>query len=60
MFGRLDINGSAVGTPQNVTSLQFSQFDPIGSFLVSYDNGVVKTWQSSVRNDQFLKLLELQ
>jgi WD40 repeat protein len=44
MFGRLDINGSAVGTPQTVTSLQFSQFDPIGSFLVSYDNGVVKTW----------------
>lgn len=60
MFGRLDINGSAVGTPQTVTSLQFSQFDPIGSFLVSYDNGVVKTWQSSVRNEQFLKLLELQ
>jgi hypothetical protein len=43
-----------------VTSLQFSQFDPIGSFLVSYDNGVVKTWQSSVRNEQFLKLLEIQ
>jgi WD40 repeat protein len=60
LFGRLDINGAAVGTQYGITSLQFSDFDPIGSFLVSYENGVVKTWQSSVRNEQFLKLLELQ
>jgi hypothetical protein len=59
-FGRLDINGSAVGTIQTVTSMQFSEFDPIGSFLVSYDNGIVKTWQSSLRDEQFHKLLELQ
>ncbi len=48
MFGRLDINGSSVGIIQTVTSMQFSEFDPIGSFLDSYDNGVVKTWQSSL------------
>ena len=60
LFGRLDINGAAVGTQYGITSLQFSNFDPIGSFLVSFENGVVKTWQSSVRNEQFLKLLELQ
>jgi len=60
LFGRLDINGAAVGTQYGISSLQFSDFDPIGSFLVSFENGVVKTWQSSVRNEQFLKLLELQ
>jgi hypothetical protein len=57
-FGRIDVHGSSY--VQTVTSVQFSQFDPIGSLLVAYDNGVVKTWQSSVRNEQFLKLLELQ
>jgi hypothetical protein len=41
-FGRLDVHGSSY--VQAVTSLQFSQFDPIGSFLASFDNGVVKTW----------------
>lgn len=57
-FGRLDVHGSSY--VQAVTSMQFSQFDPIGSFLASFDNGVIKTWQSSVRNEQFLKILELQ
>jgi hypothetical protein len=28
----------------SITSLQFSIFDPIGSFLVAFDNGQVKTW----------------
>ena len=28
----------------SVTSLQFSVFDPIGSFLVAFDNGHIKTW----------------
>ena len=57
-FGRLDVHGASY--VQAVTSIQFSQFDPMGSLLVAYDNGVVKAWQSSVRNDQFLKLMELQ
>jgi len=42
-----------------VTSIQFSVFDPIGSFLVAFDNGTVKTWQSSIKNEQFMKLMEI-
>ena len=57
MIARLDING---GIHASINSLEFSAFDPIGSFLVTFDNGQVKTWQSSVRNEQFLKILELQ
>jgi len=58
MFGKVDVHGASF--IHTVNSVQFSQFDPIGSLLVTYDNGVVKTWQSSVRNEQFLKLLEIQ
>jgi WD40 repeat protein len=57
MLARLEPNG---GLPAAITSLEFSAFDPIGSFLVAMDNGMVKTWQTSVRNEQFLKLLEIQ
>jgi len=41
LVGKLDniqSNNSAV------TSLNFSLFDPFGSFLVSFDNGTIKTW----------------
>jgi hypothetical protein len=31
-------------TANSVTSLQFSVFDPIGSFLVAFDHGTIKTW----------------
>lgn len=57
MFGKVDVYGVFQG--QGVTSLQFSHFDPVGSFLASFDNGLVRTWQSSVRNEQFMKLLEI-
>ena len=55
-IGRID----AVNASNAVTSLQFSMFDPIGSFVVAFDNGQIRTWQSSVRNEQFMKLLEIQ
>ncbi len=42
---------SFAGQMISVTSLQFSLFDPIGSFLVAFDNGTVKTWQSSIKNE---------
>lgn len=56
-IGKLDnIQKQQVG----ITSLQFQKFDPIGSFLASFENGHIKTWQSSVKNEQFLKLMEIQ
>jgi hypothetical protein len=58
MLARLEPNGGLNGAA--VTSLDFSSFDPIGSFLVTLDTGKVCTWQTSVRNEQFLRLLELQ
>jgi WD40 repeat protein len=57
MFGRFDFHETIIN--QAVTSVQFSHFDPIGSFLVAFDNGVVRTWQTSVRNEQLMKVLEL-
>ena len=48
-YGRLDIHG--LSYVQAVTSLSFSQFDPLGSLLVAFDNGVIKTWQSTFRSD---------
>lgn len=41
-----------------VTSIQLSSFDPIGCLLVAFDNGQVRTWQSSLRNEVFMKLME--
>ena len=49
MVGRLDIHGAT--RAQAVTAVHFSAFDPIGSFLIAFDNGIVRTWQSSVRNE---------
>jgi hypothetical protein len=46
--GKMD---SFVRYQNAVTSLQFSSFDPIGSFLCAFDNGTVKTWQSSIKNE---------
>lgn len=48
-YGRLDVHG--LSYVQTVTSLNFSQFDPLGSLLVAFDNGVIKTWQSTFKND---------
>lgn len=28
--------------------------------LVSFDDGTIKLWQSTVKNEQYLKILELQ
>jgi hypothetical protein len=39
-FGKLD----NIKVNNAVTSIEFSSFDPFGSLLVSFDNGVVKTW----------------
>lgn len=58
MLAKLEPNGGLLGS--GVTSMDFSYFDPIGSLLVTVDTGRVYTWQTSVRNEQFLRLLELQ
>jgi len=42
-----------------IASLQFSSFDPIGSFLVAFENGQIKTWQSSTKNEQLMKFIEV-
>ena len=38
-------------TDNAVTSIAMSKFTPEGTLLVAFDNGVVRTWQSSVRVD---------
>jgi len=42
LLARVDPNGGLAGAA--ITSLEFSSLDPIGSFLVTMDNGRVKTW----------------
>lgn len=41
-IGKLD--NISKSTSSSITSLQFSIFDPIGSLLVAFDNGTIKTW----------------
>lgn len=48
LVGKIELNKDSNAS---ITSLQFSVFDPIGSFLVAFDSGVIKTWQSSGRNE---------
>lgn len=43
-----------------MTGIQFPYIDPIGTMLVSFDNGVIKVWQSVVKNEQLMKILELK
>jgi len=43
-----------------VTSIQLSNFDPVGNLLVAFDNGTVRAWQSSMSTEQFDKLMEAQ
>ena len=43
-----------------VTNIHFPSIDPIGTMLVSFDDGTIKLWQSTVKNEQYLKILELQ
>ena len=71
-FGSLILDASGkskltIGRSENltkngfgVTSVQFSVFDPIGSLLVAYENGIVRTWQSSIKNEHFMKLMQIQ
>lgn len=47
-------------TENAVTSVELSQFTPIGSLLVSFDNGQVRLWQSSIKHEQFMKLMEMR
>jgi hypothetical protein len=34
-----------------VTSISFPYIDPIGTMLVAFDDGTIKLWQSSVKNE---------
>ena len=38
-------------TDNAVTSIAMSKFTPDGNLLIAFDNGVVRMWQSSVRDD---------
>lgn len=52
------LHGLTLTQDNAVTSIQLSSFDPIGCLLVAFDNGQVRTWQSTMRNEQFTKLME--
>jgi len=43
-----------------ISSVHFSNLDPIGTMLVAFDDGTFKVWTSSVRNEQMMKILKLQ
>jgi hypothetical protein len=43
-----------------ITSINFPYVDPIGTMLVAFDDGTIKLWQSAVKNEQLMKILELQ
>lgn len=42
-----------------IVSVHFLSIDPIGTMLVAFDNGMVKVWQNVVKNEQLMKILEL-
>lgn len=42
-----------------VTSIHFQSIDPIGTVVVAFDNGVIKVWRSSVKNEALMKIREL-
>lgn len=42
-----------------ITNIHFPYVDPIGTILVSFDDGQIKLWQSAVKNEQLMKILEL-
>lgn len=43
-----------------ITSICFPYIDPIGTMLVAFDDGTIKLWRSTVKNEQYMKILELQ
>ena len=47
-------------TENAVTSVNLSQFTPYGSLLVAFDNGIVRIWQSSIKHEQYIKLMEMR
>jgi len=57
----LDIENSEDGYNYftGVTSIAFPWIDPIGTMLVAFDDGTIKLWQSAVKNEQLMKILEL-
>ena len=58
----MDIENSEEGYNYftGVTSITFPWIDPIGTMLVAFDDGSIKLWQSAVKNEQLMKILELQ
>src|SRR3569833_483528 len=42
LMGKIDQLTKDMNT--SITSMQFSVFDPIGSLLVAFSNGTIKTW----------------
>lgn len=43
-----------------ITSIHFPYVDPIGTMLVGFDDATCKLWQSSVKNEQQMKIMELE
>jgi hypothetical protein len=48
-----------LGLFTGITNIAMPYVDPIGTILVSFDDGTIKLWQSSVKNEQLMKILEL-
>lgn len=42
-----------------VTSVHLLSSDPIGTMLVAFDNGKIKIWRSAVKNEQLMKIIQL-
>lgn len=43
-----------------ITSIHFPYVDPIGTMLVAFDDATCKLWQSTVKNEQQMKIMELE
>lgn len=61
-FGDFEANASQCNDQEfvGVTAISFPPQDPIGTMLVAFDNGSIKIWQSVVKNEQLMKILELK
>jgi hypothetical protein len=33
--------------------------DPIGTMIITFDNGKIRIWRSAVKNEQLMKIIEL-
>lgn len=43
-----------------ITNIHFLSVDPIGTMLVSFDDGMFKVWKCVSLNEQYMKIMSLQ